>query len=113
VVIGRSDGIRPVPQRYTREQCTLVARAIETGEPQITGDLYDDFPNTVPGKKYSSILVLPVWFRGGVVGAVSIDSQEKYHFHLDYDLPVHLSPYVQLLAVGLPNAHDDGKVRVR
>jgi hypothetical protein len=107
VVIGRSDGIRPVPQKYSREQCALVAQAIETGEAKITGDLYTNFPNTVPVKKYNSVLVLPVWFQGSVVGAVSIDSQEKYHFHMDFeDLQVHLLPYVQLLAAGLPRAHD-------
>lgn len=102
VVVGRSDGIRPVPKKYTAEECALVWRAIASGEPQITGDLYADFPGTVPGKKYRSIIVLPVWFKGAVVGAVSIDSQDKYHFHLDYDdLQVHLSPYVQLLAYTL------------
>lgn len=107
VVVGRSDGLRPVPKRYNREDCALVARALDTGEPQITGDLYSDFPRTVAGKKYCSVLVLPVWFRGVVVGAVSIDSQEKYHFHLDYDdLQVHLAPYVQLLAVTLIDHHD-------
>ena len=60
VVISRSDGVRPVPQTYARDQCILVARAIETGEAQLTGDLYVDFPETVPGKKYNSILVLAV-----------------------------------------------------
>jgi hypothetical protein len=113
VVVARSDGLRPVPQRYTREQCALVAQAFETGEAKITGDLYSDFPNTLPGKKYCSIVVLPVWFRGVVVGVVSNDSREKYHFHLDFDdLQVHLLPYVQLLAVGLSKLHDTDRVRV-
>lgn len=106
VVVGRSDGLRPVPMSYNRDQCALVAQAIDSGEARLTGDLYADFPDTIPGKKYNSIVVLPVWFRGVVVGAVSIDSQEMYHFHLDYDdLQVHLSPYVQLLAVTLIDAH--------
>jgi hypothetical protein len=111
VVIGRSDGLRPVPKSYARDECTLVAKAIETGEPQLTGDLYGEFPNTIPGKSYSSILVLPVWYDGAVVAAVSIDSQEKYHFHLDFDgLQIHLSPYVQLLALALPKTQDEKRV---
>lgn len=110
IVVGRSDPHRPTPKVYSRAQCLLVWNAIETGETQITGDLYADFPTTIPGKKYKSVLVLPVRFRGAVLGAVSIDSPETFHFHLNFDdLQVHLSPYVQLLAVTLLNVHDIGR----
>ncbi len=114
VVIARSDGLRPVPQTYTREQVTLVARAIDTAEAKVTGDLYGDFPNTVPGRNIAASSSFPYGFEGLWSGPSRMDQhQEMYHFHLDFDnLQVHLLPYVQLLAAGLPNAHNVGKVRV-
>lgn len=106
VVIARSDSLRPVPQRYTSKECALAWEVLNTGNPKVTGDLYEDFPDSLPGKKYRSILVLPVWFHGRVAAVVSVDSQEKYHFHLDFDdLQVRLAPYVQLIASALPDAH--------
>jgi hypothetical protein len=106
VVIARSDhGVRAVPQRYSPDKCALVWKAFETSAAQVTGDLYQDFPDTTPGKKYASILVLPVWFEGRVIAAVSVDSEEKFHFNPDFDdLQVHVAPYVQLLAYPLVSA---------
>jgi signal transduction protein with GAF and PtsI domain len=61
--------------------------------------VYLDAPKTKQGKPYKSILALPIIFEKRVLGAVSIDSKESYHFegHVD-DLEVQLAPYVQLLA---------------
>lgn len=110
-VIGRSDPLRPVPQFYEKEECSLAWEAFETCSPKLSGDIYADCPTTKPGKKYCSVLVLPVWFRDEVLGVVSIDSRDKYHFHLDYDdLQVQLAPYVQLLARTLSDDHDTKQI---
>lgn len=106
VVVARSERDRPVPAAYAPEDCQLVHDAIHDERTQVTGDLYVDFPRTRQGKRYSSVLALPVRLDGKVLGAVSIDSVAKYHFdrHFD-DLEVHLGPYIQLLAVTLTGAY--------
>lgn len=105
-VIGRSDPGRPL-QRYAADERKLVWEVLETGNPKLTGDVYADFPTPRTDRKYCSILVLPVWFQGHVVAAVSIDSEDKWHFHIDYvDLQTNLAPYVQLIAASLAAVHD-------
>lgn len=107
VVINRDTFDRPVPQEYTREECSLIWDAIETGKPQVTGNLYEQFPHTKPGKSYCSVFVLPVRWATHVVGAVSIDSEGKYHFDgYVEELQTGLAPYVQLLAGAIVEDHD-------
>lgn len=101
VVIARSDEHRQAQARYPKEKM-LVWQAMQAGEPRWTGDLSGDFPDTVPGKRYNSIMVVPVFSGGRVVGAVSIDSEAHHHFDKYAEtLPTHLAPYVQLLAATL------------
>ncbi|MEO8844578.1 MAG: GAF domain-containing protein [Kofleriaceae bacterium] len=101
-VIARADNNRPIGQRYTRDECTLVWGAFESRSAQMTGNLQEAIPSTPLDKKYKSILTLPIIFRDEVVGVVSIDSEEKYHFDGYFEeLPTHLGPYVQLLASSL------------
>lgn len=107
MVIGRSDANRPFPKLYRAEQCSLVWEALQTGVPQVTGDVYVDAPATPPGKRYHSIMVLPVKLRDRVLAAVSIDSEARHHFDRYFDrLKEELSPYVQLIAISLSWDHD-------
>jgi hypothetical protein len=81
-----------------RKQDTLAYQVFQTGEPQATGDVYVDFPNTPAGKPYNSILAIPVRFGDAIVGVVSVDSSRKYHFDPDpVILTTYLAPYVGLL----------------
>jgi hypothetical protein len=106
-VIARADDNRPVPTRYTKEQCSIAWAAFETGVPKVTGDLYSEAPKTTPGKTYNSVLALPVKLRDQVLAVVSIDSELKHHFygHFD-DLQTWLGPYVQLIASSRIEDHD-------
>jgi hypothetical protein len=110
VVIRRADPeTRPVPQAYASHECTLVWEAIRGRRAQVTGDVYEQFPGTRPNKPYNSIIVLPVFLGARVVGAVSIDSEAKYHFDRYFEeLQTALAPYVQLLATTLSEDHDTG-----
>jgi putative methionine-R-sulfoxide reductase with GAF domain len=78
---------------------TVVGEALTTGREALCGDLYREFPNTIPGRPYRSILAIPIKRRDGVVlGVVSIDSAKKYHFDGDVrNLVTYLQPYVALL----------------
>jgi hypothetical protein len=97
VVIARDHDHRRPLARY-RKDGMLVAAAIASGEVQLTGNVHEDFPGAAVGKPYVSILVIPVFFRQKVVGAVSIDSSSTYHFDLDArELVDHLAPYVAML----------------
>jgi hypothetical protein len=110
VVRARSDGSRPVPQTYTRAECSIAWSAIETRRAQWTGDVYDDAPDTKPGKAYNSILVMPIFLANQVLGVVSIDSEAKFHFDIFLDeITNALAPYVQLLAVTLQDDHDTSR----
>jgi hypothetical protein len=82
---------------------TVVGEAFTTGQESICGDLYKEFPNTVPGRPYKSILAIPVKRKSDhqqrVVGVVSIDSARRYHFDGDAtNLVSFLNPYIALLA---------------
>lgn len=102
VVVRRCSSARPVPQRYSREECNLVWRCLNSGNPVFTGDVHLDDPRTAKTKGYHSILVLPVKLAERTVAAVSIDSEWKYHFDAVADeLSIHLAPYLQLLATTL------------
>jgi len=106
-VIARANDNRPVPTRYTREQCSIAWAAFVTGVPQLTGDLYAEARQTALGKKYNSVLALPVRLRDAVLAVVSIDSELKHHFHGHFDdLQTWLGPYVQLIASSLLEDHD-------
>lgn len=101
-VIARSDLLRPVPQAYRPEECTIAWQTIVTAAPQVTGRVYEDAPTTRKGKKYNSILSLPVKLDGRMLGVVSIDSEAMYHFDSYFtELQTELAPYVQLLAITL------------
>ncbi len=107
VVIARSDDVRPVPQRYPKEKCTLVWEAIETGVPQMTGNLYSAFPTTVAGKPYNSVLAIPIRLGDKTLGCISIDSEAKYHFDRNFvELQTFVAPYVQLIATSLLGEYD-------
>lgn len=102
VVVARDRDHRDGRARYPKQQM-LAWTAISTGAPALTGDVHVDFPKTDPGKPYSSILAIPIHRNGVVVGAVSIDSSQRYHFDLDAQKLVdYLRPYVALLAWTLP-----------
>lgn len=106
VVIARA-ATRPVPVRYTREECSIAWHAFEKGVPHMTGDLYAEEKGTALGKKYNSVLALPVKFRDEVIGVVSIDSELHHHFHSYFDdFQNLLGPYVQLIASSLLEDHD-------
>lgn len=106
-VIARSDLVRPVPELYTPEECSLAWKTLTTGTPEYSGDIYKDAPRTRPGKRYNSVLVLPVKQADKILGAVSIDSEARYHFDSVFaSLHAELAPYVQLLAIALAEDHD-------
>ena len=87
---------------------------IAEGIPVVTGDLYGEYPGTPPGKAYKSILVIPVYRDGEVVGAVSIDSSRRYHFDLDAsNLVEYLMPYVALLAWTLRKSEKNLRLPIR
>jgi hypothetical protein len=107
IVIARSDSMRPVPVTYSREQCSIAWAAMDRREPVCTGDVYADAPQTSPGKRYNSVLAMPISLDKQVLGAVSVDSEAKYHFDMYLDeIANALAPYVQLLAVTLDEDHD-------
>jgi hypothetical protein len=98
VVIARDRAHRRQLARYPATGM-LVAVAISTGEPQVCGDTWLDYPDIAKDKPYRSILVIPVRLGHEVVGAVSIDSARTYHFDREFrDLVEYLNPYVCLLA---------------
>lgn len=101
VVIARDREHRQTPARYPKRGM-IAWEALTTGDYQFTGDVYADYPDTQAGKKYHSILVIPVRSHGKVLGVVSIDSSKHYHFDLDYtDLVEYLQPYIALLVWSL------------
>lgn len=106
MVLARSEYNRKVPEFYTPDEVSFAWQALQTGEAQVTGNVYGDAPTTRVGKRYASILVLPVKFEHETVGVVSIDSEAKYHFdNVFHALQNELGPYVQLLAITLAADH--------
>jgi hypothetical protein len=106
VVVARDRPHRQ-PQCRHPKVGMLAWRCISSGQDQVSGDIYRDFPDTPPGKKYLSVLVTPIKASDGrVLGAVSVDSSKAYHFDTEFnDLVVFLSPYVALLTWTLdPNS---------
>ena len=100
VVIARD---QPHPGRSTPAASPkahmLASRALETGQYQVTGDVYADFSQTPPGKPYSSILAIPVQHERACLGVVCIDSSRRYHFDLQAETLVkYIYPYVGMLA---------------
>ncbi len=97
VVVARDREHRVARARYPKARM-LAWEAIETGLVQLTGDVRIDYPGMAEGKPYTSILAIPVFYRGQRVAAVSIDSSNRYHFDLDWrELVDHLAPYVAML----------------
>jgi transcriptional regulator with GAF, ATPase, and Fis domain len=106
VVVARDREHRKPTARYPRDGM-IVDEVFQTGDATITGDLYIDYPATDRGKKYHSILVLPVRYNDRVLAAVSIDSSRKHDFDVGFrDLVECLQPYVALLGwtVDLPKS---------
>jgi GAF domain-containing protein len=97
VVVARDQVHRVGGARYPRN-VMIASKALETGHPQLVGELYEEWPETVEGKPYRSILAIPVNTESKVVGVVSIDSSLPFHFHADPNLVNYLMPYVGLLA---------------
>lgn len=88
---------RTTPARSLKS-CSLAWKALSSGVEQVTGDVYADYPETMPGKPYRSILVIPVKWRETLVGVVSVDSSRRYHFDGTFrELVRSLLPYVALL----------------
>ena len=64
----------------------------------MSGDVYADYPETMPGKPYLSILAIPLKYRDNLVGVVCVDSSRRYHFDGTFrELTSSLAPYVALL----------------
>jgi len=102
VVVARSDEQRPIPQVYRAEECSVCWSVLETGGGKFTGDVYADHPNTCNGKRYHSIIALPVKLDHRTIGVVSIDSEARHHFDRYFaELETELAPFVQLLAATL------------
>jgi hypothetical protein len=98
IVVARDQDHRTGRASYPKEGM-IVWDAMLRGEAVVTGDLCADFPHTLPGKRYKSVLAIPVFRSGVVVGAVSIDSSERYHFDLEAaQLTTYLMPYIALLS---------------
>jgi hypothetical protein len=98
LVIARDKEHRVGKARYPKAWM-VAAKAIETGHEQLIGDLRVERPETPSDKRYRSLMIIPVFFGGVVVGAVSIDSSRPYDFHADFsNLNKYLKPYVGLLA---------------
>lgn len=98
VVVARDSEHRSTPARYPKDKM-LAWTALTTGEAAVTGDVCRDFPETSRDRSYRSILAVPVHRDGQVVGVVSIDSSQPFHFDLSAaELDTHLKPYVALLA---------------
>ena len=80
VVIARSETHRLPAARYPRAQLAA-SKVFDTGEAEVVGDLLVEYPGEASkAKKYSSILVLPIYLGEKIAGVVSLDSEEKYHF---------------------------------
>lgn len=102
VVIARDQEHRHGRARYPKRGM-LAAKALDQGSPVLTGDVYRDYPDTPPGKGYCSVLAIPLHRDGEVVGVISIDSSQKFHFDIDGPKLVdYLRPYIALLAWTLP-----------
>jgi hypothetical protein len=97
VVIARDQAHRSGTARYPKVRM-IAARALESGKPQLVGELYEEWPETDGSKPYHSILAIPVFLENKTVGVVSIDSSIPWHFHADPHLVDYLLPYVGLLA---------------
>lgn len=98
VVVARDAQFRESPGRAPKNS-TAAFRTFGSGTVQIVGDLYEEFPETPLGKRYRSIVTIPVKLGRTTIGVVSIDSAHAYHFDgQDEDLVKELYPYVAMLA---------------
>ena len=99
VVVARDRPHRADSAQYARSGM-IAAKALDTGNNVVTGDVYVDYPETPPSKPYRSIMAIPVRDASDtVLGVVSIDSSRRYHFDAHKnDLGDGLAPYVALLA---------------
>lgn len=82
----------------------LAWQAFQTATTVGCGDIKHVFPTTQHGKPYNSVLVIPLLEAAGrrVIGAVSIDSSEFFHFNTyENGLETSLLPYTQLLITTL------------
>lgn len=97
-VVARDRQHRVTSLRHPKKD-SIAWKAVSTGEIQFTGDVYHDYPTTLPGKPYRSILAIPVVLDGKVLGTVSIDSSREHHFDGAVDrMAQHLLPFVTLLS---------------
>jgi putative methionine-R-sulfoxide reductase with GAF domain len=104
VVIARNEPHRTPEARYPKAQMAAAA-AFRTGDTVLVGDLEAEWPDQ-RNKRYSSILVLPIYLEGKIAGALSLDSEEKYHFDGEADaLRDCLLPYTTLVAWTLATGH--------
>lgn len=96
-VVARSDD-RPL-YGVVPKSTSIGWHAIQSGEKEWCGDLYVDFPSAPPGKRYASVLAIPVPDHlGNVVGVVTIDSRERHHFDaIHEDVVLHVMPLVAML----------------
>lgn len=96
-VTARSDS-RPTGARVSKN-CCVAWTCLQTQDKAFTGDLYAQFPAAPSGKKYASILAIPVIDAQSVVlGVVTIDSKERHHFdEIHEDVIMHVMPLVAML----------------
>jgi putative methionine-R-sulfoxide reductase with GAF domain len=97
VVLARNQEHRKAKVRCQKRDM-LSTEVFETGEIFVVGDLQSEHPGS-PKKPYSSFMVMPIRLGTMIVGAVSVDSAEKYRFDFEADdLAIGLLPYLKLLA---------------
>jgi hypothetical protein len=97
VVLSRDKPHRVPMVRHPKAQMAATS-VFQDGEMVVIGDLETELPNG-PKKRYRSFMVLPIYLGAKIVGALSIDSTERYHFDFEAEeLWVCLLPYVNLLA---------------
>jgi len=76
VVVARNQEHREPLSRQSK-MTSLAWNALKSGDIMVTGDVYDDYPETPPGKPYWSVLAIPVRLGYDTVAVVCVDSSRK------------------------------------
>lgn len=101
-VVARDLEHRIPNARYEASNIGAVAKAYSTGDAVTVNDLVKEYPATQQEKKYRSILAVPLNNGSQILGIISIDSSEPYHFaSCADDLITAIAPYTALLIESL------------
>ncbi|MFY0571122.1 GAF domain-containing protein [Archangium lansingense] len=96
-VIARDKDHRVLGRRIPKAH-SIAWEAMRSGNEVYTGQLYEDYPDTELGKKYESVLAIPVRFGTTIVGVVTIDSESAFHFEGEVKKVTTLvMPYIAML----------------